>query len=93
MPTPNAAIRADHRLLQTGLYSLLRHTGDSGAIVAFIGFGRALGNAASFVLIAVAMPCPCFHRIREEDAALRAAFGDRHRDCCARTKRLIPWVY
>ena len=91
--TPNVAIRADHRLLKTGLYSLVRHPSYLGAIVAFIGFGLALGNAASFVLIAAAMPCLYLYRIREEDAALRAAFGDRHRDYCARTKRLIPWVY
>ena len=91
--TPNVAIRADHRLLDTGLYSLVRHPSYFGAIVAFLGFGLALGNAISFALIAVVTPCLYLYRIREEDAVLLAAFGEPYRDYCARTKRLIPWVY
>jgi protein-S-isoprenylcysteine O-methyltransferase len=91
--TPNVAIRADHRLLDTGLYSLVRHPSYLGAIVAFSGFGLALGNAISFALIALVTPCLYLYRIREEDAALLAAFGEPYRDYCARTKRLIPGIY
>jgi protein-S-isoprenylcysteine O-methyltransferase len=91
--TPNVAIRADHRLLDTGLYSLVRHPSYLGAILAFLGFGLALGNAISFVLVAIATPCLYLYRIREEDAVLLAAFGERYRAYCARTKRLIPWIY
>ena len=91
--TPNVAIRADHRLLDTGLYSVVRHPSYLGALIAFFGLGLALDNAVSLALIAVATPCLYLYRIREEDAALLAAFGEPYRDYCARTKRLIPWVY
>jgi protein-S-isoprenylcysteine O-methyltransferase len=91
--TPNVAIRADHRLMETGLYSLVRHPSYLGALLAFLGLGLALDNVFSLALIAVATPCLYLYRIREEDAVLLAAFGDRYRDYCARTRRLIPWVY
>ena len=91
--TPNVAIRADHRLLDTGLYSLVRHPSYLGAIVAFCGFGLALDNVASLALIAVVTPCLYLYRIREEEAVLLAAFGERYRDYCARTKRLFPGIH
>lgn len=91
--TPNVAIRANHQLLDTGLYSLVRHPSYFGAIVAFFGFGLALGNIISLAIIALVTPCLYLYRIREEDAVLLAAFGERYRDYCMRTKRLIPWVY
>jgi protein-S-isoprenylcysteine O-methyltransferase len=91
--TPNVAILSDHRLLDTGLYSLVRHPSYFGAILAFQGFGLALGNAISFALVAIATPCLYLYRIREEDAVLLAAFGERYRAYCARTKRLIPGIY
>jgi protein-S-isoprenylcysteine O-methyltransferase len=91
--TPDVAIRVDHRLLETGLYSIVRHPSYSGALVAFLGFGLALDNVLSLALIIVVTPCLYLYRIREEDAVLLAAFGDRYRDYCARTKRLVPCVY
>lgn len=91
--TPNVAIREDHHLLQTGLYSVVRHPSYLGALIAFMGFGMALDNIFSLALIAVGTPLLYLYRIREEDAALLGAFGEPYRAYCARTKRLIPWVY
>jgi protein-S-isoprenylcysteine O-methyltransferase len=87
------AILSDHRLLDTGLYSLVRHPSYLGAIVAFSGFGLALDNLVSLALVVVLTPCLYLYRIREEDAALLAAFGEPYRAYCARTKRLIPGLY
>jgi protein-S-isoprenylcysteine O-methyltransferase len=91
--TPNVAIRTDHQLLDTGLYRYVRHPSYFGAIVAFTGLALALDNWLSLALIAIATPCIYLYRMREEEAALAAAFGDAYRDYCARTKRLIPWLY
>lgn len=91
--TPNVAIRADHQLLETGLYSVVRHPSYLGALLGFIGFAMTLDNVLSLVLFLLATPALYLYRIREEDAVLLAAFGDRYRAYCARTKRLIPWVY
>jgi len=91
--TPNVAVRADHELKVTGLYRLVRHPSYLGALIAYLGFGLALGNWLSLVVIVAILPCLYLYRIHDEDAAMLAAFGDAYRAYSARTKRLIPWVY
>ena len=91
--TPNVAIRADHRLLDTGLYRYVRHPSYLGAMIAFLGLGFAMDNWLSIVVIMIVTPLVYLYRMHEEDAALLAAFGDSYRAYCQRSKRLIPWVY
>ena len=91
--TPNVAVRADHQLKVTGLYRFVRHPSYLGALIAYLGFGLALGNWLSVAVIMVVMTGLYLFRIHEEDAAMLAAFGDPYRAYCARTKRLVPWVY
>jgi protein-S-isoprenylcysteine O-methyltransferase len=91
--TPNVAVRSDHQLKQTGLYRYVRHPSYLGALIAFLGFGFALGNWLSVLVMMVITPCIYLYRIREEDAALSAELGEAYRQYCLRTKRLIPWLY
>ena len=91
--TPNVAVRSDHQLKQTGLYRYVRHPSYLGALIAFLGFGFALGNWLSVVVMMAITPCIYLYRIHEEDAALSAELGEAYRQYCVRTKRLIPWVY
>lgn len=91
--TPNVAVLGDHQLKQTGLYRYVRHPSYLGALIAFLGFGLALGNWLSLAVIVGVTPCLYLFRIHEEDAALLAAFGEPYRDYCRRTKRLIPGLY
>jgi protein-S-isoprenylcysteine O-methyltransferase len=91
--TPNVAVRSDHQLKQTGLYRYVRHPSYLGALIAFLGFGFALGNWLSVVVMMAITPCIYLYRIHEEDAALSAELGEEYRQYCLRTKRLIPRVY
>ena len=91
--SPNVAIQADHRLIETGLYRFVRHPSYLGALIAFLGFSVALGNWLSVLTMAAIIPWLYLYRIREEDAVLLAAFGDEYRDYCRRTKRLIPGLH
>ena len=91
--TPNVAIRADHRLLDTGLYAFVRHPSYLGALIAFLGLSFAMDNWLSVVVIMAVTPLIYLYRMHEEDAALLAAFGDSYRAYCQCSKRLIPWVY
>ncbi|MHA6204774.1 methyltransferase family protein [Dyella soli] len=91
--TPNVAVRTDHQLKQTGLYRRIRHPSYLGALLGFLGFALALGNWWSVVVMMGITTFIYLYRIREEDAALAAAFGESYRQYAARTKRLIPWVY
>jgi protein-S-isoprenylcysteine O-methyltransferase len=91
--TPNVAIRTDHQLRVTGLYRVVRHPSYLGALIAYFGFGLALGNWLSVLILMAVLPALYLYRMHEEDAAMLAAFGDQYRAYCARTRRLIPWVY
>jgi len=91
--TPNVAVRSDHQLKETGLYRCVRHPSYLGALIAFLGFGLALDNWLSVVVVMGITPCIYLYRIHEEDAALSAELGEAYRKYCLRTKRLIPWLY
>jgi protein-S-isoprenylcysteine O-methyltransferase Ste14 len=45
------------------------------------------------VLFTALMLPPLLARIRAEERLLRAQFGDAYGVYCARTSRLIPWLY
>lgn len=90
---PNVATYADHDLVQTGLYRRVRHPSYLGALLVFLGFGLALGSwLAAGVVVAITL-AGYLNRIRVEEKALRAAFGERYLEYARRTRRLIPWVY
>jgi protein-S-isoprenylcysteine O-methyltransferase len=91
--SPNVAIRDDHHLVDVGLYRFVRHPSYLGAIIAYIGFGLALGNWFSFAALTVIPTLAYVYRMHEEEAALAAAFGDDYSVYCRRTKRLIPGLY
>jgi protein-S-isoprenylcysteine O-methyltransferase Ste14 len=91
--TVNVAIAADHRLIDTGPYRIVRHPSYTGALMAFLGLALCLANWASLVVIFVPIFSVFLRRMRVEEAALLQAFGDRYRDYMNRTKRLIPAIY
>jgi protein-S-isoprenylcysteine O-methyltransferase Ste14 len=86
-------IQRDHRLVTTGPYRYLRHPSYTGALVAALGFGVALGHWTSVVVLVAGWGIGIAYRIRVEEAALRRAFGTRYEEYSARTRRLIPGVY
>ncbi len=91
--TPNVAVLADHEVMERGLYRRIRHPSYLGALIAFLGFSLALGNWLSLLVIMSLSILIYLFRIHEEEAALRAALGERYVSYCRRTKRLIPGVY
>ncbi len=91
--TVNVSIAADHRVVDSGPYRLIRHPSYAGALAAFIGLGICYTNYASLVVIAVPVTLAFLRRIAVEEAALTAALAGDYGAYAARTKRLIPWVY
>jgi protein-S-isoprenylcysteine O-methyltransferase len=91
--TPNVAVLADHEVMDRGLYRHIRHPSYLGALIAFFGFGLALGNWLSLLTIMLLSIAAYLFRIHEEEAALGAALGERYAGYCRRTKKLIPGIY
>jgi protein-S-isoprenylcysteine O-methyltransferase len=91
--TVNVAIAADQPLIDDGPYRFLRHPSYTGALMALIGLGLAIGNTVSLAVI-VLLTVPVFlHRIQVEERVLADAFGARWDAYRARTWRLLPGLY
>ena len=91
--TVDVAIAADHRVVDTGPYRLVRHPSYSGLLMQFAGFTLALGNRLSVVVILLPISVALLYRIRVEEAALLSGLGEGYVSYMQRTKRLLPWVF
>ncbi len=91
--TASVVIRSDHRLVTSGPYHFVRHPSYTGAVVAAIGLGVAVGHWTSAAAFALGWLIGLAYRIPVEEAALRQTFGRVYDEYCARTKRLIPMIY
>jgi protein-S-isoprenylcysteine O-methyltransferase len=91
--TVNVAIAADHHVVDTGPYRLVRHPSYSGCLLIFLALAILSANWLSSVLILLPPIAAFMHRIGLEEAALRLALGHSYEVYCARTPRLVPFVY
>ncbi len=86
-------IQGDHRLVETGLYRRIRHPGYLGQLLVFAGAAVALANAFGIVAMVVITLVAFGWRMRVEEVALAARFGDAYEAYRRRTKRLVPGIY
>jgi protein-S-isoprenylcysteine O-methyltransferase len=71
----------------------MRHPAYTGLLLRYLGFGLALANWLSLALIFLPMLCTTLYRIRVEEEALVAHFGEEYAAYARETKRLVPGVY
>jgi len=86
-------IQADHHLIDTGPYRLIRHPSYAGSVLSVTGIGLALGNWLS-VAVCLAFTLVGFgRRIVVEEAALQDAFTGSYKTYTRHTWRLVPFVW
>jgi len=88
--TPLPYPRPEGRLVQTGVYGIVRHPIYSGLIIGAFGWGLLGASPASLVL-AVALFAFFELKARREEAWLERRYPD-YAGYRARTPRLIPWI-
>ena len=93
MFTVDVTIREDHKLKQDGIYQFLRHPSYFASLLTFIGFGIALNNWLSLLLVTVAVLIVFKMRIDIEERALIDQFGEEYLNYRKRVKGLIPFVW
>ena len=91
--TFDVSVAADHRVIDTGPYRLVRHPAYTGSLLSFIGLTLCGGNALSMIVLLVPIALAFANRIAVEEAALTAGLGSRYADYAKRTRRLVPFVY
>jgi protein-S-isoprenylcysteine O-methyltransferase Ste14 len=86
-------VQADHHVVRTGPYRVLRHPSYAGALVAVLGLSLTFQNWTSIVLLVACALAGIYYRIRVEEQVLRAELGQAYIDYSAETSRLIPRVW
>ena len=91
--TVNVSIVTNHELIERGIYKHVRHPAYLGGSLAYVGFGLALQNWISIVVIFVPIQLSYIYRIAVEEKVLRDHFGAAYVEYAKRTKRFIPKVF
>ncbi len=86
------AIQPGHRLLTTGLYSVIRHPSYLGMVIYSVGWALAFRSILG-LLITFRMLLVLFARIDAEERLLHDTFGAEYDAWRGRTARLIPGVW
>jgi protein-S-isoprenylcysteine O-methyltransferase Ste14 len=86
-------VQADHRVVDTGPYRVIRHPSYTGLLMAEVGLGIMLGTWLS-IPAALLPPLIGFGvRIRREERVLAHELGEPYRAYMARTHRLVPGIW
>jgi len=86
------AIQPGHTLVTGGVYGIIRNPSYLGFLVNSLGWGLAFRSGVGVLLTALLIP-PLLARIGAEERLLRSQFDGEYDTYCARTSRLIPWLY
>jgi protein-S-isoprenylcysteine O-methyltransferase Ste14 len=91
--TRTLLLKAEHQIVESGPYWIIRHPGYLGFILMVIGAGLATANWIAAALITIVVSPIYAYRIHVEENMLQAAFGEQYKAYMAHTWRLVPLVY
>lgn len=83
-------IMEGQRLITKGPYRWIRHPAYGGALLTIVGVPLALGTWAGALVTAGIGLAAYSYRVRVEEQALVAAFGDEYREYRRRTWKFLP---
>jgi protein-S-isoprenylcysteine O-methyltransferase Ste14 len=87
----SVTIKADHQLIETGPYALVRHPIYTGLLTGFLGTAIAVAQprgVIAFALIFIAL----WVKLRLEEAWMRENFGAAYEEYSRRSAMLVPYV-
>jgi protein-S-isoprenylcysteine O-methyltransferase Ste14 len=87
-----ARVRADHDLITTGPFALVRHPIYTGMLLLLFAIGIATAHERALPFAVPLFVAGTLIRTSREEALLRAQFGAAYVDYARRVKRFIPGV-
>lgn len=91
--TRTLQILKDHRIVDQGLYRIIRHPGYLGTFIMDIGTGLAVSNWFVLVSIFLTGLIARVYRVRVEEEMLEASPGEQYKTYCETTWQFVPFIY
>ena len=88
-----ARTRADHELVQTGVFALIRHPIYTGMFLFMLAFALAVGHTRQLIVAIPVFAFGTWRRIAIEERLLRDHFGVAYAAYAVRVKRFVPGVF
>jgi protein-S-isoprenylcysteine O-methyltransferase Ste14 len=88
----DAGLNADHRLIQTGPYRIVRHPIYAGMLAMLLALGLLLSRWPALLAALVLFIAGTEIRVRTEDRLLRGRFGKEFESYAARVPAYLPWL-
>jgi len=84
-------LKADHELITSGPYALVRHPIYTGLLLGFAGTAVALGEWRGLVAVALVFVA-LWSKLRLEENWMRAHFGEPYETYSRKVKALVPYI-
>jgi protein-S-isoprenylcysteine O-methyltransferase Ste14 len=91
--TMHIDIQKDHVLVCEGPFRFVRHPSYLGALITYLATTVLLHAWFSLLIAAILLPLAFMRRIRYEEEALVATFGEPYEAYRLRVKRMLPWIW
>jgi protein-S-isoprenylcysteine O-methyltransferase Ste14 len=91
--TVSVSILAKHEIVDTGIYSIIRHPAYLGHLASLLGIGLVLGNWVGLAALVLLPLAGILYRIQVEERVLLRYFGASYQAYANRTKRLLPRIW
>lgn len=82
-------VKADHQLIMTGPYRLMRHPIYAGLLLGFAGSALARTNVAGLLALALVL-WALWRKLRLEERWMNEQFGSHYQDYSERVSALVP---
>jgi protein-S-isoprenylcysteine O-methyltransferase Ste14 len=86
------AIQEGHTLVTDGIYSHVRNPSYLGLLVNMLGWSLTFRSGVGVIIVVLTL-LVLLARMSSEERLLHEHFGAEYEAYCARTARLIPWIY
>ena len=83
----------DQKVLEKGIYKIIRHPGYLGTILIWCASGLAMSNIIVFIFSTLLILLTYHYRIIAEEKMLLVQFGESYTKYMKRTWRLLPFIW